>query len=450
MGTTRPESPVSLEQQVRAALPDTHGGHTRIAYSGGLDSTVLLHLLRNDAQVTAVHVNHGMQAQADAWQQHCEYWCAQWQVPLQVCAVVPDICGGGPEASARDARYAAMAEIMQPGDVLLTAQHARDQAETFLLQALRGAGIHGLAGMPAVAEFAAGRIARPLLKISRQDLQEYAQQHALQWVEDPSNADLKLARAFLRQRISPALDQYWPGFEQRLSRAAAWCADATRLTDELAAMDSALCQGPVEKCLSINKLMILSAPRQDNLIRYWLRQLQLPAPDHRHMQAVRELLETHQHAAHPVVSWANCELRRYQQWLFAMSALAPPPGDCELSWDGCKPLQLPPDCGRLEVRAAISTGSLSVRFRQGGERLQLNGRSHHTRLKQVLQVAKIPDWVRARLPLVFYGDKIIAVADFWQSDQFFSDTDTSRPCLQWQGAPPGAGLASVVADQAFS
>lgn len=454
MAPTKPNSGVPLYEQLQAALQALGGDHYWVAFSGGLDSTALLHILRNHPKLSAIHINHGMQARADAWQAHCEHYCAQWRVPLTVQKVSPDLRAGGPEAGARQARYAAMADMMRPGNVLLTAQHEQDQAETFLLQALRGSGPQGLASMPRVAEFAAGRIARPLLNVPRQQLRDYVQAQNLQWVDDPSNADPHLDRSFLRHHVSPALDEHWPGFAQRLSRTARWCASASALSDDLAQIDWQHCQvsngqAAITGCLSIDAITALSSVRQDNLLRYWIAQQGLPTPDHRHMQQMRELLETHQPDAHPVVSWADTELRRYQGWLFVMPKLAPAPLDYSVPWDSQTILELPSGCGRLEMSGLNAKHDLSVRFRRGGERLRLNGRSHSTRLKQLLQAAKMPDWVRERLPLIYRDKELVAIADFWQSEALAGPDSAAQPSLSWHNAPPGAELARVVGNHAF-
>jgi len=439
-----------LQKLWQSLPPRQQGNRYIVAYSGGMDSSVLLHALRDVSDIRAVHVNHGMQAQAAAWEQHCEKSCQQWDIPITICRVQPDTSQNGPEAGARYARYAALANVMQAGDVLLTAQHAHDQAETFLLQALRGAGIHGLAGMPALAPFGPGQIARPILGISRPELLEYAQTNELVWVEDPSNADSNLSRAYLRTQVSPHVKQKWPGFEQRLARSARWCADASELADEFAAIDFLGCQGPVDNCLSAAALKTLSAVRQNNLLRYWLKQLDLALPDHRHMQQIKQLLDTDQHDSHPLVHWADVDVRRFQDWVFAMPALVPVPKQFSLDWDMREPLVLPAGCGQLESLGPQPTSPVTVRMRRGGERLQLNGRDHHTSLKQLLQASKMPSWVRERLPLVFIDQELVAVADYWHSDAYTTKVQTPAPRLRWSGAPPGAELVRVVGNNAFS
>lgn len=442
MGTTKPK----LDQQVLAALPalDAHACY-RVAYSGGLDSTALLHMLRHLPRLRAAHVNHSMQTQAGVWQQHCADQCERWAIPLDIRTVNPDVSHGGPEAGARVARYAALADLMQPGDVLLTAQHADDQAETFLLQALRGAGVRGLAAMPALTEFAVGSLARPLLAFTRAQLQAYAETQQLQYVQDPSNTDPNLARAYLRQRVLPQLRQRWPELASSWSRAAAWCAQTIELTDVLAAQDLRDCRAPIAKCLLVNQLRVLSAARRSNVLRYWLRSLELAPPDHRHLQQVATLLQNYRSDAQPIVAWADVELRRYRDWLFAMPRLAALPDHYCVPWDMRQPLVLPDGCGCLQIIGGEPRGGaalpVTVRLRIGGERLRLAGRTHHSSLKHLLQSAQVPPWVRARLPLVYQADKLVAVADYWHAQSIAQ--------LRWTGAPAGADLVHIVGAQAF-
>lgn len=445
MGITRPSDPQTLRQRGLAALPQPGpGGVYRVAYSGGLDSTALLHMTKDLPGVCAVHVNHAMQTQADVWQQHCETQCRRWSLPLECRQVRPDTRKGGPEAAARDRRYAVLRESMRAGDVLLTAQHADDQAETFLLQALRGAGVRGLAAMPDVAPFGVGHLARPLLKFTRAELADYARSASLTWVEDPSNQDAALGRAALRQQVSPALEARWPGYAQRLSRAAAWCAQAAALADELARMDLDACVGPLEACLNARRIADMTVERQSNLLRYWIHSLGYTPPDHRHVEQILRQLASAAGSGQFLVDWPGVQIRGFNSWLFAMRELPESPQAYSAEWDMQGGLRLPAGCGQLEADAQQPAGtplSVSVRFRQGGEKLCLNERSHQHSLKQLLQQSGVPGWVRARLPLLYQGGELVAVADYWRQEHI--------PRLHWVDAPPGAALPRVVGTSAF-
>ena len=218
-----------------------------IAFSGGLDSTVLLHLLADYARshstppLHAIHIHHGLQPAADAWPAHCKAVCDRLGIELSIVhiQVAP---GASLEQAARDARYAAFRRILGPGEVLFTGQHREDQAETLLFRLLRGAGLRGLAAMPAQRQLGQGSLARPLLTCSRQQLHDYAQTHGLIWIEDPSNRDTAFARNFLRNDVFPVLQKRWPQASQNLARCAAHLGEAQGLLDELAEGDLTACR----------------------------------------------------------------------------------------------------------------------------------------------------------------------------------------------------------------
>lgn len=216
--------------------------HYCVAYSGGIDSHVLLHALVQhkpaSAQLRAIHIHHGLQIVADEWVEHCAEQTCALNVPLEIKYVDAKAAKGkSPEASAREARYAALAEMMTEGEVLLTAHNQNDQAETVFLQLLRGAGVKGLAAMPAQTEFNSGILYRPLLNISRAEIAEYAVEQQLSWVEDPSNDNTHYDRNFLRQKIMPLLAERWPSFAQTVARSAQHCAEASALIEEVAEQD---------------------------------------------------------------------------------------------------------------------------------------------------------------------------------------------------------------------
>ncbi|MGB5260270.1 MAG: tRNA lysidine(34) synthetase TilS, partial [Gammaproteobacteria bacterium] len=228
----------------------------QVAFSGGLDSSVLLHAmatLRERFAITlgAVHVHHGLQADADAWANHCRRVCAGYDIPLSVLhADARPVQGESPEAAARHARYTALADWLAPDHCLLTAQHQDDQAETLLLQLLRGAGVHGLASMPVCTAFGEGTHFRPLLLLRRAALHDYALAAGLEWIEDPSNAETGIDRNFLRHAVMPLLQSRWPALSGNLSRSAAHAAEAAGLLDVLAADDRQAVAGPQADTLS--------------------------------------------------------------------------------------------------------------------------------------------------------------------------------------------------------
>ncbi len=293
-----------------------------MAFSGGLDSTVLLHLLAQLARsealpaLSALHVHHGLQAAADGWPAHCQVVCRSLGIPLRVERVQVAV-GGSIEQAARDARYRAFQANLGEGQVLLTAQHLDDQAETLLFRLLRGAGLRGLAAMPASRPLGGGRLCRPLLGVSRAELEAYAQTHRLDWVEDPSNQDPRFSRNYLRREIMPRLASHWPQAVAGMARCAAHLREAEDLLAELAAIDLRACRQPSEldwpdwldlPRIALEPLRRLSAARQRNLLRAWLGQLtRLPDSDH---WAGWESLRDAGDDADPIWRLESGELRR--------------------------------------------------------------------------------------------------------------------------------------------
>lgn len=387
----------------------------RVAYSGGLDSSVLLHALAAlrpelSAEVLAHHIDHGLHPDSPFWASHCRAQCEALGIALHVSRVeVVGVGDEGLEAAARRARYAAFAAAMAPGDCLLTAHHADDQAETVLLQLLRGCGPHGLAAMPAVERFAVGTHARPLLELERSALEACAQTAGLSWIDDPSNTDTRLRRNFIRHDIVPRLRQHWPALSRTLSRSARHAAAAAALLDERAAEDLPQLQGPRPDMLSVSDLVALSRPRADNLLRYWLRSLALPLPGTVQLERVHTEVLPARPDANPLLVWPGGEIRRYRGWLYAMTPFAPVDPDLVLPWDDPnRALSLPG--GAISARPVRGTGlradlgPLIVRFRRGGERCRPAGRGHAYPVKKLLQEAGVPPWLRSHVPLIHCND----------------------------------------------
>ena len=394
-----------------------------VGYSGGLDSHVLLHLLATDRErwitpgrtLAALYVDHGLQSAAAAWGKHCAGVCRELGVPFRVVPInARPESGDSPEAAARHARYAAFAAELGPEAALLTAHHRDDQAETLLLQLLRGAGPHGLAAMPAISRLGQGRLLRPLLEMDRADLLAYARTHDLRWIEDASNQDTGFDRNYLRQRILPLLRERWPAAPRTLARSAQWCAEAARGLDEQAAADWAHLATDRPNVLPIPTLRELSEWRQRNLLRYWLRQFNLPVPHARQLQQILHDVLTAAVDRNPCVHWPGAEIRRYRELLYALAPLEPHDAQRTLIWrtdaEGGWPLLELPGVGWLRMQAAVgaglrtealASGSLMVGFRQGGERFRPVGRCHRQELKKLLQQAAIPPWERERLPLIY-------------------------------------------------
>ncbi|HSP01681.1 MAG TPA: tRNA lysidine(34) synthetase TilS, partial [Thioalkalivibrio sp.] len=246
-----------------------------VAFSGGLDSHVLLHALaalcgEGFYELHAIHIHHGLNSQADAWADHCARVCRDLDVGLEVIAVNARAARGeSPEAAARAARYQALASCMKEGDGLLTAHHRRDQAETLLLQLLRGAGSAGLAAMPRWQPLGSGWHGRPLLDVSREAIEDYARERDLHWIEDNSNLDARFDRNLLRQQVMPLLRARWQGVDETLARAAAHQAEGLGLLGDLARQDLEQIRGELPGTLSVSELTGLRPARIRNVLRFW-------------------------------------------------------------------------------------------------------------------------------------------------------------------------------------
>ncbi len=396
-----------------------------MGYSGGLDSTVLLakawSLARQTGQpLSALHVNHGLSSYAGDWEQHCQRFCAERDIPLIVERVHVERSGAGLEAAAREARHAAFARHLGPADVLLLAHHAGDQSETLLLRTLRGTGIDGLAGMASRAVVSGMTLVRPWLEVSRQTLEAEAAQLGLSWVEDDSNQSAQFDRNHLRLNVLPVLRARWPATDQALARLARHAASTSGLLEDLAALDFAgRCQ---EGALALDPP--LSEPRLANLLRYWCRRSGFALPGESALEAVfRDMLPASDDAA-PLVTWAGAELRQYRRRLFLMAPLDPiQPGETSVAGPAAGPAAgkaLPVNGGlfRWEEGAGNAVldpgrlsrleGTLVLRWRQGGESFKPAGRATRP-LRKWWQDAGLPPWWRERTPLLYAGDRLIAV-----------------------------------------
>lgn len=412
-----------------------------LAYSGGVDSQVLLHLLHQIQQqpvlhagfsfnLSAVYIDHQLQAESSAWAEHCAQQCAVLNIPFQTIAVNAQAeAGESPEAAARAARYGTLKNIIQPGMCLLTAQHQDDQAETVLIQLLRGAGAAGLSAMPELCVFAEGWHARPLLNISQQAIHAYAEQHQLQWVEDPSNQLPHYDRNFLRQGVIPTLQQRWPSVNKTLSRFARQQAENTALLEELALIDLATLQ-QTDGSLELVTLRQLTSARARNALRYWFKTHKAGMPSSAILSQLLQQIQTEDHDSHLCVSWADNEVRRFRDALYLCKASRHNPQQV-IEWNGRQPLEISSLDKILELVPAQTTADttyvlkvelldepLSIRFRQGGERIQPAGRQGHRDLKKLFQEASVPEWQRERVPLLYAGEQLVAVVGYWLADEW--------------------------------
>ena len=450
-------SPAALAAVLSGELRLSAPARLLLALSGGLDSMVLLQALaalRADFPLSlrAVHIDHGLQPDSAVWGRQCAQACERLAVPCELRRVtVTAVATDGLEAAARRARYAALADLLAPGEMLITGHQRDDQAETVLLQLLRGTGVAGLAGMPARAAFGRGELLRPLLGFGRAALEAYGRAQGLAWIEDPSNLDTRLRRNYLRSEIMPRLRAAWPETETLLLRAAGHAAEAAALLDELASADLAGCQAAVAAihvpgALSVAKLTGLSPARQRNAVRGWLRHRGFLAPGTRQLEGLLVQLRHTPRSQHACVRWPEAELWRYRDQLVVLPPLTLPDAALDVTWDGQQPLHLP-GIGRLSVESVRGAGiarrhlaaGLRVSLRHGGERLRLPGRTQHQALKKLLQAAAVPPWLRGRVP-VFYADGVLAaVADLWVCAGYAAGAGEDGVRIAWE---PYAGLVA--------
>ncbi|KAB7669124.1 tRNA lysidine(34) synthetase TilS [Plesiomonas shigelloides] len=412
-----------------------------VAYSGGVDSTVLLHLmmrlrqLRPELRVRAVHVHHGLSRFADEWALHCEQQCAQWQIPLDVVRVQVKKAHISLEASARDARYHAIGSRLEAGESLVTAQHLDDQCETVLLALKRGSGPAGLAAMTARMPFMRGQQVRPLLYVSRAEIEAYAELHQLSWVEDDSNSDPRFDRNFLRLQVIPELTARWPHFGEAVARSAALCGEQEELLDELL-MESLQTLLDDDESIDIAGLQQMSEVKRQAILRRWFACLGALMPSREQLQSLWYQVAMARQDAEPVLNIQQWQVRRFKQRLYllpSMRSLA----DSVQMWDGLRPLVLPDNLGELRlqegglsVRAPLPAEFVSVRFRAQG-RFHIIGRNGSRQIKKIWQERGIPPWLRDRTPMLFYGETLIAAFGVFVTKEGQPQPDQPQWQIYW-------------------
>ncbi len=433
-----------LLEILRPYLDDVpKSGRVWIAYSGGLDSTVLLNAIAqlqavppwSKFEICAIHVNHGLSAQADHWQTHCQDQCRALGIPLVCQTVEVKSKGQGIEAAARQQRYAVFSSLMGKGDLLLLAQHQDDQAETLFLRLLRGAGIKGLGAMDEARACGVGRLVRPLLKVSRQQLQDYARGQNLCWIEDDSNSDEQFDRNFLRQSVLPLLEKRWPSLNQRWARTAQVLRENEQALNELADLDLVACDEQLARLgrrLRWPSLAQLSKARRHNLLRSWCQRQALVKPELKHLEQMDKALDDGSPVA---VQWKSAEFRSYKGFIYLLPKIADIDGMLGLGLDNKTELPLP-DRSLLEINVApgglaAKPEELEIRWRQGGERCQPQDRNRSQTLKKCLQEYELEPWLRTHVPLIYHKNSLVAVADLWVCRGYQAPPDQLGLCFHW-------------------
>ncbi|TFZ49212.1 tRNA lysidine(34) synthetase TilS [Serratia proteamaculans] len=430
--------------QLSAQLARQLGAHRNllVAFSGGLDSSVLLHLLVGlrqqwpDLQLRAVHVHHGLSAFADQWVTHCQQQCVAWQLPLVVQHVQVDSQQGGIEAAARAARYSAFATTLAAGETLLTAQHLDDQCETFLLALKRGSGPAGLSAMAAQTSLGNNHLLRPLLGHSRQQLEAYAQQHQLSWIDDDSNQDPRFDRNFLRLQVLPLLNQRWPHFAAATTRSASLCAEQEQLLDELLAeqLHKLLDE---DRALAIDGLLTCSPARRFALLRRWIALFGVTMPSREQLQRLWDEVALSRDDAEPQLQLGKNQFRRFRRRLYLLPLMADL-SEISLSWSLGDPLMLPDGLGELVsgegdicLRAPQSQQKVSIRFTAQGKH-RILGRAHSRSIKKLWQELGIPPWQRECTPLIYYDDQLIAALGVFVCEAGQTPEGQQPWRLQWR------------------
>lgn len=419
-------------------------GRIYIAYSGGVDSHVLLHLCACTPslkdKITAVYVHHGLQAAAEAWPEHCQQIAAALGIDFKVLRVNAGAANGqSPEEAARDARYTAFKTLLKAGDVLLVGQHREDQLETVLLQLFRGAGLAGLSGMPDRMPFGQGMLLRPFLNIAKQTINDYARQQQLSWVEDPTNQCSDYDRNFLRNEVLPLLKQRWPVIDKTVSRSAAHCAEALGLVNEIAEQFFEQVFNQADQTLIISQLHLKSLLHQKLIIRQWFAQIGLKMPSQDLVGRILDEVVGANEQSVPLISTQGFEIRRYRDKLYCL-----PQAVIEIqqtkSWSNHQRLI---NIGNHQALRWIEspTGILAehwhaaqieIKFRSGGEKIRLYGRTGHHSLKKLFQEAGIPPWEREQMPLIYLNGCLAAVGDLWISAEFYAENPTACVRVVWQ------------------
>jgi len=398
-------------QSLKQSFPELGQTQFFIGLSGGLDSTTLVHLLfqilpvEEHSRITLVYVHHGLQSDADRWLEQTQAFAQQLALTYRAVHVNTQAkAGQSPEEAARDARYTAFSELLSPGDFLFTAHHQDDQAETVLLQLMRGAGPVGLSGMPVSRRLGEGQLLRPLLPWAREQLEIYARRHQLSWVEDPSNADTRFDRNFVRRQILPLLKSRWPAASSLIQRSAAHCASAQIELDVHVSIQLKKILDVKRDCIPVPALIEMGEVSAMQLLLAWCRLRQCDLPSTAHLERVWRDILFAEVDRQPEVSWGGMAMRRYQGQVYLMPRELPLSLSGEYCWSRGEDLEVE-DWGRLSASRwpvkLDDVSELRVCFRS-----ELMGRRH---VKHWLQQHRVPPWLRDRSLFVLQDDEFITL-----------------------------------------
>ncbi|MDW3095196.1 MAG: tRNA lysidine(34) synthetase TilS [Gammaproteobacteria bacterium] len=396
-----------------------------IAYSGGIDSTVLLHAANiacasRGRLLKAIHIDHQIHADSNAWSQHCRHQCDELNIDIDViCVDVEQYNHLGVEGAARQARYQAFESVLGVNDLLLSAHHADDQIETMLLQLFRGAGVHGLAGCASKRALGKALLMRPLLDISRQQIEEYAQKHQLSWLDDPSNDSLVHDRNYLRLQVMPLLHSRWQGLQDTIGRSGQWQSESMQMLNDLAKLDA---KDAIDKsyALDIEKIKALDNARLKNVLRWWIKSAGYLTPSAEILQRVVDDAVRSRDNCGACIRWQYNEIRKYRGLLYLQPIMIKHDVTQSYQWDLKRPLIID-SLGLTLTREQLDNfginlcdvENLLVKFRQGGEAMRPRGRGCQKDLKKLFQEQGVKPWERDRIPLLFHQQQLIFVWGYW-------------------------------------
>ena len=384
---------------------------TIVAFSGGADSLCLLSLAAAlDNSILALHVNHGLHADADKWEQLCRQHSEKLGIMFESFKVKVEI-EGSLEENARKARYEIFEKVLQDNELLLLAHHADDQIETVLFNLFRGTSIPGIIAMPRVRKLGKARLFRPLLGVSRKHILEYCKMKGLRWIDDPSNRDQTFDRGYLRHSLIPMIEARWPNFRTAILKGVGRDDGLRQLIENIAENDLIDCQS--RWGLSSSEVLKLTNSRRDSLLRHWIAEEGLPQPSSGVLRALYTDVLMAKPDSEPCISWSGCEIRRFKDNLILETKnvfIAPKD---PINFDPSSSLKIAG--GNLRTVQEKGSGlrspgidqKLLIKFREGGEFIRIDGKTKT--LKKVLQELGVPPWVRDRLPLIYLGDTLVAI-----------------------------------------
>ncbi len=417
-----------------------------IAYSGGIDSSVLLHLIfsiKDDLKqsLEVIHINHGLHEKSDNWEIFCKAQCKKFNISFKAINIneLPPK-NESIESWARNKRYFLITKEMKKGDLLLTAHHMDDQVETFFLQVLRGAGPRGLSSMPVIKKITNGYHVRPFLNIRRSELEKYANTNNLSWQDDESNLDVRYDRNYLRHKVLTYLEMAWPSYRQSISRAISHQKESMDLLNDIASEDMSKVLHKNFVNLDIKLLKELNLPRQKNLIFYWLDNLNLEKPGSRHMdQIIKTLINTSSDKS-PCVNWKNTEVRKYRDYLYASNTIKQHNINEEIHWNTNLPIEIQGEkliaketLGKGILRSCIDGAKISIRYRNGGEKIYSNSLNNSKTVKQLFQEHGVLPWFRDRVPLIYVNEELAVIPGFCVGKKFSASKNEKSLDIYWSG-----------------